>query len=240
MITSKENKKIKYIKHLRNNKFSSKEGKFIIEGSHLVEEASKSGVLLETYSVKEVNFGVLNNLVTDEILKSLSSLPSVPDVIGICKMFEKDKLGDKLLLLDNVQDPGNLGTIIRSACAFDFDTVVIGNTSVSKYNEKVVRASQGMLFKINIITRNLSYFIKDLKEKGYVIYGTSVTNGENISKENIKGKLAIIMGNEGNGMSSELRKLADKNIYIKMNNTCESLNVAVAASIIMYEVSKED
>ena len=139
-------------------------------------------------------------------------------------------------MLDDVQDPGNVGTIIRSAVAFGFDTVVLSNSSVSKYNDKVIRATQGMLFKVNVLTTNLLDFIPKLKNSGYEVYGTNVING--ISVKDIKNvnKIAVIMGNEGAGVSDGVSKLADKNLYINMNDSCESLNVSVAASIIMYEL----
>ena len=107
-----------------------------------------------------------------------------------------------------------------------------------KYNEKVVRAAQGMLFKVNVVTKDLKYFIPYLKENGYSVYGTSVTNGTDISTLKKNKKLAVVMGNEGQGISKDIKKELDKNVYINMNDDCESLNVAVASSIIMYEMNK--
>lgn len=238
VIESKENKNIKYINKLRNNKYMNEEKKFIIEGEHLVKEAFNAGILLETFSLEEVNYGVQNNIITKDIMDYISILPSSSNVLGICKFIDDKKLGNKIIILDNVQDPGNLGTIIRSSKAFGIDTIVLSNTSVKKYNEKVVRAAQGMLFKTNVITRKLEDFIKELIDNNYSIYGTDVVNGINICDIENKDKIAIIMGNEGTGITPSVKELIDKNIYIKMNNDCESLNVAVAASIIMYELNK--
>lgn len=240
VIESKENKKIKYLNKLRTVKFMQEEKKFIVEGDHLVQEALNANVLLETYSTSKVDYGVLNNLVSPLIMNHISNLPSSSNVVGICKFIsEAPCLGEKIMILDNVQDPGNLGTIIRSAKAFDIDTVVLGLNSVRKYNEKVIRAAQGMLFKVNVINRDLNDFIPFLLEKGYKVYGTDVNEGVSLCDANLSGKVAVVMGNEGNGISTGLKETLKENIYIKTNNGCESLNVAVAASIIMYEIEKK-
>lgn len=238
MITSISNDKIKQIKKLKNTKNMMEEKKFIIEGKHLIIEAKKAGVLLETLSLSDVDYGVLNTVVSNNVMKSLSSLNTSPDIIGICKMEDKDyQLKDKIIILDGIGDPGNLGTIIRSANAFGFNDIVLSNSCVKKYNDKVLRATQGMIFNMNIVTKNLTSFIPYLKENGYRVYGTNVINGINVSKVN-DDKIAVVLGSEGNGLSSDVKGLIDKNLYIKMNDTCESLNVAIAASIIMYELNK--
>ncbi len=238
IITSVDNKKIKDIRKLRSNKYMMLENKFIIEGEHLVDEAKKSGLLLEVISLLEKKYDVPSTIVTKNVMDSISNLPSPPTVIGICKLIpEGEHLGNKIIILDGVQDPGNLGTIIRSSIAFGFSAVVLSNTCVKKYNEKVIRSTQGMLFKQNVITRDLLKFIPLLKSKGYKVYGTNVANGTNVKEVKPNDKMAIIMGSEGLGVSDEVNKLLDENIYITMCNECESLNVAVAASIIMHDLS---
>lgn len=238
MIESKDNKKIKYLIKLRKSKYIYEDKKFIVEGHHLVEEAINSGTLLETYSINECNYNVPNNVVSSNIMNIISNLPSKPEVIGVCKFIEeKNTFGNKIIILDNVQDPGNVGTIIRSAKAFNIDTIVLSIDSVNKYNEKLIRASQGMFFKTNIVIKDLKYFIPYIKNEGYNVYGTDVKNGVNI--KGIKDiKIAVVMGNEGTGITKEVKNLIDKNIYIDINKDCESLNVSVAASIIMYEINK--
>lgn len=240
IIESKENKKVKYINKLRNVKYMNEEKKFIIEGKHLVDEAYKNNLLLETISIEDTNYNVPNTIVNDKIMKYLSNLSSKTDIIGICKYNNDKKLGNKIIILDNVQDPGNIGTIIRSANAFNFDTVVLSLDSVNKYNDKLIRASQGMIFSMNVITRDIKKFILELKKEKYLICGTDVVDGIKVNSIKNNDKIAIIMGNEGSGVSDEIKSLSDKNIYIPTSNTCESLNVAVASSIIMYEITKED
>ena len=237
IITSVNNERIKYIKKLRNTKFQEQERLFIIEGEHLVKEAQNSGVLTLTLSTLDLDYGVENIMVTSRVLKSITNLSSVTNVIGICKYVEEKKeLGNKIIILDGVQDPGNLGTIIRSACAFDFTSVVLSPNCVRKYNDKVIRATQGMFFKMNVVTQNISNLIESLKKKNYYVYGTDVTSGIDVKDVSNKTKVAVVMGSEGSGISEDLKELISNNIYIKISEKCESLNVAVAASIIMHEL----
>lgn len=241
IISSVDNIKIKEIRKLKQNKYSKENKLFLVETQHLVKEAYNAGILKEVIKLdsNSNNYEVNEIIVTDNVMKTLTSMPSIPSVIGICSYIEDNKnLGDKIVILDNVQDPGNIGTIIRTAVAFNYDTIVLSFNSVNKYNEKVIRASQGMLFKINIIEKNLTEFIPKLKEQGYDVYGTNVVNGINIKEVNKSNKHAFILGNEGNGVSTEVENLVDKNIYIDINENCESLNVGIAGAIIMYEMGK--
>lgn len=239
LIESVDNKKIKYIKKLRDNKFIKKEKKFIVEGEHLVTEALSMGFLLSVVKLEgyDKSYNAPEIIVKENVMKSISLMNSIPKVIGICKVIEESSiLGNRIIILDDVQDPGNIGTIIRSAKAFNFTSVILSLSSVSKYNYKVIRATGGMLFKTNIITRNLLDFIPLLKEKGYKIYSTNVNNGVDVKNIDKNDKIAVIVGNEGCGVSDSISKLADENLYINMDSNCESLNVSVAASIIMYEL----
>jgi len=237
MITSVDNKKIKEISKLNNKKYRKESGLFIIEGEHLVEEAYKHNLLLSVYSLYETNYPN-SEIVSELVMKKISNLDSIPNIIGVCKFKEESELGNKILILDGIQDPGNLGTIIRSAVAFSIDTVVLSNDTVDLYNSKVLRATQGMIFNINIISRDLFDFILKLKENNYKIYSTNVVNGIELKNIEFEEKCAIIMGSEGNGVKKEIQDMSDENIYINMNSLCESLNVGVAASIILYELNK--
>ena len=237
MITSVENKKIKEIAKLNNRKYRKEMGLFIVEGEHLVEEAYKHNLLESVYSLDETDYPN-SEVVTENVMRKISNLDTIPNIIGVCKFKEEKALGNKLLVLDDVQDPGNLGTIIRSAVAFDIDTIVLSKETVDLYNPKVLRATQGMIFNMNIITRDLVPFISDLKEYNYKIYSTNVVNGKEVKTLEKVSKYAIIMGSEGRGVKKEIEDMSDENIYIKMNPLCESLNVGVATSIILYELNK--
>ena len=238
--TSTENKKIKEIKKLNVKKYRDIKNKFLVEGEHLVLEAYKNN-LLELLIVEEkfnININVNTIEVSSKVLKYLSELDTYPKVMGICKKIENKNIGSRILMLDGIQDPGNLGTIIRSCVAFNIDTIILGKNCVDLYNSKVLRSTQGMIFNINIVSKELEDVILDLENKNYKIYGTKVNGGKNLKMIEKPLKFAIIMGNEGNGVSNNILNLCDEYIYINMNNKCESLNVGVATSIILYEFDK--
>ena len=237
-ISSLENPKIKELKKLKTKKYRDILGKFIIEGEHLINEAYNLGYLEEIYALEnyECNLDVKINYVTKEVLKYITDLET-PTIIGVASKIKEKDIGNRLVILDDIQDPGNLGTIIRSSVAFNIDTIILSNNSVDLYNDKVIRASQGMIFKINILRKDVIPFVSNIKND-YHIYGTKVNGGNSLKKIEKKNKFAIIMGNEGKGMSSSLDNLCDEFIYIDMNENCESLNVGVATSIILYELDK--
>ena len=238
--TSLNNEKIKEIKKLNIKKYREIENLFIVEGEHLVLEAYKKGVL-KTLIVEEntsFNLDVETMIVTREVIKHITELETPQNIIGICNKLTEEKIGNKVLVLDDIQDPGNLGAIIRSAVAFNIDTIILSNNTVDLYNSKVVRASQGMLFNINIIRKDIKEIILNLKKENYKILATRVTSGKSLKSIVKTNKFAIIMGNEGNGVSKDILDISDEYLYIDINKNCESLNVAVATSIILYELDK--
>ena len=138
IISSVENKKIKEIIKLKNKKYRDEYKMFIVEGEHLVKEAYKNNCLIEVFSLEQSGYEN-ETIITPNVMKKIASLASSPSIIGICKMKNNDIIvGDKILILDNIQDPGNLGTIIRSAVAFNIDTIVLSTDTVSLYNEKTL------------------------------------------------------------------------------------------------------
>lgn len=230
MITSVENARIKELSKLNQAKYRKENKMFIVEGAHLVSEARAKGLLIEAFSTSDIEG---YTLVSESVMKKLCNTSSVVNQIGICKMIEANELSDKLLILDRVSDPGNMGALMRSAKAFGFNTIVLGEGCVDIYNDKVIRSSQGAIFKLNFINANLVEFIKGLKD--YSIYGTNVINGVELDSIEGSSKLGIVLGNEGQGISNEVFDVIEKNIYIPMKDT-ESLNVSVAGSIIMYSL----
>ena len=242
LITSLDNKKIKHLNKLKEKKYRDEEGLFIIETENLIKEAYNSNLLEELYLLEDSNiqYDVKTFYVTKEVMQKISNLKTPSKCLGVVKKLVPRDYQNRLLILDNIQDPGNLGTIIRSAVAFNIDTVVLGNTCVDLYNDKTIRASEGMLFKINILRKDLSIFLEDLKNNNYTLYGTEVTGGKVLNTVTFSQKCAIVIGSEGKGISPEIKKLITQNIYIPMSYQTESLNASVAASIIMYEMSKHD
>ena len=240
VITSLENKKVKDIVKLQNKKYRDLTNTFVVETKHLVEEAEKCGIVKELYLVgNEDNSRDDCYYVTYEVMKKMSSMESPSDVLAVCeKNNSKEIIGDKILLLDGIQDPGNLGTIIRSSVAFGITTIVLSPDTVDLYNPKVIRATEGMFCHINIITMDLEEAINRIKSKGIKVYGTNVVNGVNVSTITNKNSYSLVVGNEGNGVKQNIQDLCDLNLYIPMNNNVESLNVGVACSILLYELEK--
>lgn len=242
IISSVNNEKIKEWRKLNDKKYRDETNLFIVEGQHLVSEARKANLLIETIVI-EGEQPIGNEpitYVTQNVMTSLSNLKNPPKILGICKKIKaKEELGSKILILDSIQDPGNLGTIIRSAVAFNINTIVLGKGTVDIYNSKVLRATQGLIFHINIIERELTSFLPSIKADNYKIIGTDISDGIEIKKYHTPSKYALIMGNEGHGLDINIKTMCDENIYIKMNNACESLNVAVACSIILNQLDEE-
>ena len=241
LITSVNNDKIKELVKLKDKKYRDLNNMFFIEGKDLCDIAYERGLLRQIYILDgydNIYDGIPYTYVSHDVMKKISDMGSVSEYYGVCSKIVENDIGDRLLVLDDIQDPpGNLGTIIRSAVAFNFDTIVLSRNTVDLYNPKVVRSTKGMLFNINIIVRDIVTFLNELDD--YVIYGTDVVNGVNIKDETIPEKLAIVIGNEGKGISEDVRECCHKFLYIGMNNKCESLNAGVSASILMYEVTNK-
>ncbi len=231
MIESVNNDKIKKYAKLQIKKYREEMELFIVEGRHLVEEAKKQDLLVDAFSLD----GSIGTQVSRSVMMKLSSLNTIPNVLGIVRKKETKDIYGNILILDDLQDPGNLGTIIRSAVAFGIDTIVASLNTVDVYGSKVIRASEGMIFNINYVIQDLS----TLNLEDYDVFTTNVKEGEDIRNINIDKKYAIIVGNEGKGVSEEVASLAKRTLYIPMNKKCESLNVAIATSIILYEFQKK-
>lgn len=240
LYSSIDNKKIKDIKKLTQKKYRDSQGLFLVEGEHLVIEAYKSGYLKNIILVEDTEFSLEkdNIYVTDRVMNYLTELDSHQKVMGICYKIKEQEMGNRILALDGVQDPGNLGTIIRSAVAFNCDTLILSENTVDVYNSKVIRASQGLVFNLNIVIKDIKDAVNNLKNQGYDIIGTKVDDGIDIRNIKVPEKFVLIMGNEGQGVSDEVLDLCTSYAHIKMNDNCESLNVGVATSIMLYELSK--
>ncbi|MDE5630647.1 MAG: RNA methyltransferase [Bacilli bacterium] len=234
MIESVNNEKIKYYAKLNKKKYRDETGLFIVEGEHLVEEAKKRDLVEVIYSLDSRDGAIQ---VSSSVMAKLSGLNTIPRILAVVKIPKERKIKGNILLLDDIQDPGNLGTIIRSAVAFGVSTIVASNNTVDFYNLKTIRSSEGMIFNINLIKDDLENFITQIRDK-YIIYTTNVVNGKSVDEVKINEPYCLIMGNEGSGVRESIQKLANESLYIPMDNRCESLNVAMATSIILYEFSK--
>ena len=246
MITSASNKRIKDIQKLKDNKNIKKYGRYLIEGKHLVEEALDAKVVEEIiisesfdeYNIVDSFEGDLIK-VTDSVMKSISDTITTQGIIAVCRIDKKEldiTKYSKVLILDKIQDPGNLGTIIRTADAAGFDAVVLGEGCVDLYNDKVVRSMQGSEFHVAIYHENLTDVYGKLKENDIPIAVTALhRDAKDFKWLTGRDSVAIVVGNEGNGVRDELIESADFIIQIPMFGQAESLNVAIATGVLMYQ-----
>ena len=207
LITSTKNEHIKELVKLKEKKYRDETNTFLVETKHLVLEAYRAGLIKELILEQNEIFpiDVQTTYVSKEVLKKISSLDTPSKVMAVVnKRKNENELGNKILILDKIQDPGNLGTIIRSAVAFNIDTIICSTDTVDLYNPKVIRASQGMMFHLPIVTKNIEEIIKELKLKDYKIVGTKVTNGHDVRTSSIYSHFALVIGNEGQGMSKTI------------------------------------
>ena len=247
MITSASNKRIKDIQKLKENKNIKKYGRYLIEGKHLVEEALDAKVVeeiivsesFEEYNIVDSFEGDLIK-VTDSVLKSISDTITSQGIIAVCRIVKKEldiNNYSKVLILDKIQDPGNLGTIIRTADAFNFDCIILGKGTTSLYGQKVIRSTQGSNFHIDCFDNiDLVKLIDEMND--FNIFATSLKADKYIEQlDNITGKVAVVFGNEGAGVSEEILSKVNNLLKISMPGRAESLNVSIAAGIVMHYIS---
>lgn len=232
-IDSRQNQKIKDLVKLSQPKFSKEKKLFKIEGFHALEMAKESGVLVSVFVTEEIkNLDIPQYLVSKDIMETISSAKSPQGVICVCKYLEERSISSaKILFLDNVSDPGNLGTILRTALAFGYNDVILRG-GCSQYNEKVLQSTQGAIFSLNILN---NFDLKQLKD--YEIIATEIKGSVDLSTVSPKAKHVLVLGNEAHGVSKEILEIATKRVRIEIKNI-ESLNVAIAGAIAMYELSK--
>lgn len=246
VINSLQNEYIKELAKLNDKKVRNSQKQFLIEGYHLVEEAAKTPYLKVVLACSEDDLKLYEDvaetyLVNEAIIKKLSNTISPQLIMGVMTMVDASleallPAANALVLLDNINDPGNLGSIIRTATALGYDGIIMSNQTVDIYNDKTIRASQGSLFKIGIVQADLGHTIKELKKQGFKCYGTSLQKAHDVTEIIPEEKFAVCFGNEAHGISEEVLASMDGNIKITMHRDVESLNVLAASSIVMYEL----
>ncbi|RHW33444.1 RNA methyltransferase [Lysinibacillus yapensis] len=250
-IESPQNALVKHWKKLvTNRKERDKSGEYIIEGFHLVEEALKNKEQIVQIIVREgVDLPLLWDIdevtlveVTQPIAKELAETETSQGIFAHCKQYQvedADKLKwKKFLLVDAVQDPGNIGTMIRTADAAGLDAVVLGKGCADAYNPKTLRSAQGSHFHIPVVRGELAEWIEDLKENGVKVYGTALQEAVEYTAVETGNSFALIVGNEGSGIHPQLLGKTDQNVIIPIFGQAESLNVAVATGILLYQFVK--
>ena len=225
IIQSTSNERIKKYAKLKLKKHRDEEQLFIVEGIDLVNAALARGVvdciITTTLDYKNENVEVV--YVDRKVIEKLS-FTSTPQDINV-------------MVLDGIQDPSNAGAIARSCLAFGFDTLILSSDSVDLYNDKFLRSSKGASFELNVIKGDLKDVYKSLKKEGFIIIGSALERSVNLPLKIDSERVALVVGNEGQGISKVTFEEANHIVKINMSDKMESLNVGVAASILMYEFS---
>ncbi len=242
-IQSDKNPQVKQWKKLLTRKERDKSGTFLVEGFHLVEEALKRKEDVEEIILSEKtemppnwDYGAIPvTVVTDEISRQLADTETTQGIFAVCSQPKQSLTSGKTyLLIDSVQDPGNLGTMIRTADAAGIDAVIVGKGSVDMYNPKVLRSAQGSHFHLPVLSGDLNEWIDKLDSENIPVYGTALENGSVFTEAVATASFALLVGNEGSGVNKELLEKTTQNLYIPIYGKSESLNVAVAAGILLY------
>lgn len=255
IIQSKDNSVIKEVKKLHKKKFRNETGRFLVEGFRFVEEAlissfSVSHIFVsESVKDKYIDFNIEKILqensvvyfVKDNIFKDLCETVTPQGILAVVenKKFKLENKEGFYVLVDKLQDPGNVGTIIRTAHASGALGVIITKGTVDVYNDKTLRSTMGSIFNIPVIEDDNLELIRDLKSKGFKLIVSSLDTDNNFYDIDLIGKVIIAVGNEGNGISDEVYALGDEKVKIPMPGKAESLNAAVSASIMMYEAVRQ-
>ena len=253
VISSKDNEIVKSIRKLKEKKYRDIENCYVIEGIKLIKEAINENAKLKEIVVCEecINSGEIDKDTLYEIAKYnviyvtekvFNAITDVKTPQGILAVIEKKALNkqidysqDIIIALDGVQDPGNMGTILRTVDSANLNQIIVSKDSADCYNPKVVRSTMGAIFRVNIIeVDNLKETLEAVKKNKFKVMVTALDTNESIYSVNYNNKV-IVIGNEANGVSKEVQAIADEKVKIPMLGKTESLNASVATGIMIYE-----
>lgn len=252
-LTSIHNQHVKDWKKLQTKKARRQTGTYLLDGWHLVQEATKAGIeLIELIGTADqlavhpdlIRLAGATYEVTEEIMKHITDTVTPQGIAAVVALPDAHRLpsaplNGAWLFLDRVQDPGNVGTMVRTADAAGFAGVVVGERSADLFGPKVVRSMQGSQFHLQMFEGDLRKWIADFKKIGAPVFGTQLNpQAKNFRTVTPGDTFALVMGNEGQGMSNELLSMTTANLYIPMRGEAESLNVAISAGILMFQLNQ--
>lgn len=256
IITSKDNETIKHIRKLKEKKYRDEYGEYIIEGIKLINEAIEENQDVKTIIVcdncdkETINQNAMYEVakhncvyVDEKVFSTITEVKNPQGILAVIGKTNKEKeinFGeDVIVILDDIQDPGNLGTILRTVDSVGLNQIIVSKKSGDVYNSKVVRSTMGAIFRVNVIeSDNLVETIKQLKKHKFTIVSTSLDTDKSMYDIQYK-KTVIVIGNEANGVSKEIQEISDKKIKIPMLGKTESLNASVATGIVLYEYVRQ-
>ena len=247
IITSKDNEIIKNIKKLKEKKYRL--DSYIVEGIKMVKEAISENQEIALIAIREdfkIDFDIKNIktvTISNKIFNDISDVKTPQGILAVIKKNQNNQIetnSDYILALDSLQDPGNMGTIIRTADSANINQIIINKTTVDPYSPKVIRSTMGAIYRTNIIeVEDLKTTLKEMKSKGFQIITTDLKATQSIYDINYNNKTVVVIGNEANGVSQEILQTADKKVIIPMLGKTESLNASIAASIMIYEYVRQ-
>jgi RNA methyltransferase, TrmH family len=256
-VTSRQNALLKELRAGFRQSSPNPAGLIAIEGFRVIEEAihsrlrfsaivfSESGVSRADRLLSQLKAKVEALRVPDDVFQSLVETASPQGVAALVHAPKfslgslLDSINPVLVIVHDLQDPGNLGTIIRSAEAFSAGGILLSGDSVSPFNGKVIRSSAGSIFRLPCVASNFTEFVSTLRERGVRIIGTSSHSGVSVAKADLHGPIAFVIGSEGSGLPRQVAAAVDETVYIPIQNGVESLNAGVAASILLYEAARQ-
>jgi len=251
-ITSKDNEKIKHLKKLNQKKHRDEAGEFVVENLKIISDALRSGIVFESLFVTETFLqsqaerlpDILKRagdyiVINEQVNKYFSSLETPSGICAVYKIKKRDiDFSNKIIYLNNVSDPGNLGTILRSALAFGFKNIVLDEHCVDLYNPKTIQAAKDAIFKLNIGNDNGLEILKKIKPRMPII-STRMEDARDVREFKAYDKYCLVLGSEAHGVSQEIQKMTDEFIKINISPDMESLNVAVASGIFFFSLNKK-
>jgi len=241
-ITSLDNQYVKRITSLHKKKYRDEYKEFFIEGLKTIKEAIKYNQIIKNifYCPEMIEYSLEFPAikVTKDVISKMADTTTPQGIIAVCEISEAEiKKRDKLIFLDRVQDPGNVGTIIRTADAFGFDGVLLSKGCADIYSPKVVRSTMGSMFHIPVKQNVSIKYLKDINNK---IYSSSLDTKNFLDEISITTPFVLVIGNEGQGISDEVKNITDEFVKINMTGNAESLNASIASGILMYEFTKKE
>lgn len=257
-LTGLQNPLVKAAAELKQKKYRQQRGEFLAEGLRTAEEAvafKAAQQIFYTVTEDERTLKLLEQAasmqlkltcVSEAVMKKIADTETPQGIIAVCRMQEQplEQLlasGKLLLVLDRVGDPGNIGTMLRTADAAGVGGIILLKGTADIYAPKTVRSSMGSLFHVPVLSGVAEQeFIDNAKKSGYQLLVTALDGADNLYQADLKGRLAFVMGNEAGGVSASLLQQADKRVFIPMRGKAESLNVAMAAGIVMFEAMRRN
>lgn len=257
-ITSKDNEFIKHIKKLKDKKHRDQSNEYLIEGIKIIQEAIQEKANIKQIVIcdesehadlisKELMYEIAKHeciYVTEKIFNSITDVKNPQGILAVVGKPSKEKNQidydtDLLVVLDDIQDPGNLGTILRTVDSVGLNQIIVSKGTADAYNPKVVRSTMGAIFRVNIVEcEDINQTLSEIKENKFKTVVTSLKAGKTIYEIDYKKK-AIIIGNEANGVKEEIINSADEKVKIPMPGKTESLNASVATGIVLYEYVRQ-